>query len=92
MDSIATTWKVKHLREDTVRLQQIDLAMARSIESATKDESFLFKEITIENAPHQYENDSFYERECYIRNPPPGTATFIVLVHDRRYSEPDELK
>ena len=57
----------------------------------TKDESFLFKEITIENAP-QCENHSFYEPYCYMRNPPPGTATFIVLVHDRRYSEPDELK
>jgi hypothetical protein len=57
-----------------------------------KDEGFLFKEITIENAPHQDENHSFYERGCYMRNPPSGTATFIVLVHDRRYSEPDELK
>ena len=27
-----------------------------------------------------------------MRNPPSGTATFIVLVHDQRYSEPDKLK
>lgn len=27
-----------------------------------------------------------------MRNPPSGTATFVVLVRDRRYSELDELK
>jgi len=59
--------------------------------ATTKNEGFFFKEITIENAP-QCENPSFYEPKCYIRNPPPGTVTFIVLMRDQRYSEPDELK
>ena len=59
--------------------------------ATTKDKGFFLKEITIENAP-QCENPSFYEPKCYMRNPPSGTVTFIVLMRDQRYSEPDELK
>lgn len=69
------------------------LPWREAAKSGLKDQSgFIFKEITIENVPHQDKHYSTYEPELYMRNPPPGMVTFVVLVHDRKYSEPDEMK